>query len=119
MKYKLVFSRSALRDDKYVHCLLDQEWSHIDTLSKCLKHLYEAANLLSVIKYLKCNFLFEEFCEIQLLLIEWQKSSDDTIVAMAFEMKMKFGKYWDMSNKIVAVATFLDPRCSQLLICLI
>lgn len=58
--------------------------------------------------------MFEEFCEIQLLLIVWQKNNDDTIVDMAFAMKSKFDKYWDMSNKNFAVATFLDPRYKML-----
>ena len=91
---------------------------HIETLSKCLKHFHEATQLFSGTKYPTCNLLFEEFCEIRLLLIEWQKSSDDTIMTMAYEMK-KFDKYWDMSNKIFAVATFLDPRYLQSLISLI
>jgi len=92
LRYKLTFSRFALVDEKYIHCPSDQKLNHIETLSKCLKHFHEATQLLSGTKYPTCNLLFEEFCESQLLLIEWQKSSDDTIVAMAFEMK-KFDKY--------------------------
>ena len=34
---------------------------------------------------------------------------------MTYDMK-KFDKYWDMSNKIFAVATFLDPKYKMLAI---
>ena len=79
-------------------------------LSECLKHFYDATELLSGSNYVTSNLFFEVFCEIQLLLLEWAKSSDDVVIAMSLAMKSKFDKYWKICNNILAVACFLDPR---------
>ena len=75
---------------------------------------HEATKLPAGTKCPTCNLLFEEFCEILLLLIDYLKNRDDTIVAMNFAMKRKFDKYWDVYNKIFMLATFLECiRCLQ------
>ena len=53
---------------------------------------------------------FSKFCEINIKIIEWLKSSDGFIASMAQSMKDKFDKYWEKSNTALAVACFLDPR---------
>jgi hypothetical protein len=40
----------------------------------------------------------------------WCERSDVIICTMAFSMKEKFDKYWDMNNMALAVGAFLDPR---------
>ena len=40
----------------------------------------------------------------------WCDNSDLTICTMAFSMRQKFDKYWEMNNVALAVGAFLDPR---------
>jgi hypothetical protein len=40
----------------------------------------------------------------------WCDSSDLMICTMAFSMRAKFDKYWEMNNIALAVGAFLDPR---------
>jgi hypothetical protein len=40
----------------------------------------------------------------------WCDSSDLMICTMAFSMRAKFDKYWEMNNVALAVGAFLDPR---------
>lgn len=71
---------------------------------------YESTKLLSGSYYPTANLFFSEFCEINIKIIEWLKSSDGFIASMAQSMKDKFDKYWEKSNTALAVACFLDPR---------
>jgi hypothetical protein len=40
----------------------------------------------------------------------WCDSSDLVICTMAFSMRHKFDKYWEMNNLALTVGAFLDPR---------
>lgn len=50
-----------------------------------------------------------DFCGVHLLLREWKVSEDVFIANMAKPMLEKFEKYWMGSNKLLCIATILDP----------
>ena len=64
LEYKTVFKRFAIKDSKYIHCPKDNEWTYIQMLRECLKHFYDATELLSGSNYVTSNLFFEVFCEI-------------------------------------------------------
>ena len=86
-----------------------ENWGNAIVLCKCLEIFYEATKILSGSHYPTANLFFSEFCEINLKLIEWNKSRESFILSMAKSMKEKFDKYWGVSNVALAVACFLDP----------
>jgi hypothetical protein len=112
LHFKKAFQRLILLNaDKYAaHAPSQDEWENAAILCKCLEIFYEATKLLSGSHYPTANLFFSEFCEINLKLIEWDKSKNSFIVSMAKSMKEKFDKYWGLSNAALAVACFLDPR---------
>ncbi|CAO2149038.1 unnamed protein product, partial [Urochloa humidicola] len=61
-------------------------------------------------KYPTASLYFNEFCGIYLLLREWKLSGTAFVSNMAVPMLDKFEKYWDIANKLLEIATILDPR---------
>ncbi|CAL5046611.1 unnamed protein product [Urochloa decumbens] len=112
LHFKRVFQRIILlHPEKYSKLAPSrEEWDNAAALCNCLEIFYEATKLLSGSYYPTANLFFSEFCEINIKIIEWLKSSNSFIVSMAKSMKEKFDKYWEMSNTALAVACFLDPR---------
>jgi hypothetical protein len=112
LHYKRVFQRIILlHPEKYSkHAPSSLEWDNTAVLCNCLEIFYESTKLLSGSYYPTANLFFSEFCEINIKIIEWLKSSDGFIASMAQSMKDKFDKYWEKSNTALAVACFLDPR---------
>ena len=85
-------------------------------LCKLLKNFHAITELLSGTSYPTSNLLFKQFCEIKLKIEAWLRNENATIVTMANSMKQKFDKYWDQSNIVLAIASFLDSRCKMGLI---
>uniref|UniRef100_A0A803KVA3 HAT C-terminal dimerisation domain-containing protein n=1 Tax=Chenopodium quinoa TaxID=63459 RepID=A0A803KVA3_CHEQI len=53
------------------------------------------------------------------MLNKWEKSGDLNFQAMAIAMKQKFDKYWgnvNKMNKLIYVASILDPHCKFILV---
>lgn len=112
LHFKRVFQRLILLyPDKYgAYSPAREEWDKAATICNCLNFFYDTTNILSGSHYPTANLFFSEFCEINLKIMEWQKSREAFVVDMAKSMKEKFDKYWKMSNVALAVACFLDPR---------
>jgi hypothetical protein len=66
--------------------------------------------ILSGTSYPTSNLFFPRFCEIKLKIGAWLTNENPIIVQMASSMNKKFDKYWDQSNIVLAIASFLDPR---------
>jgi hypothetical protein len=61
-------------------------------------------------KFPTASLYFNDLCGIYLLLLDWQVSSDKFVSKMTEPMKEKFEKYWGVANKLLSVATILDPH---------
>jgi hypothetical protein len=110
--YKDAFDRLAKKDkDRFGHMApSSDDWLNAINISKCLKKFYDVTLLFSGTSYPTANHFFRKFSEIKMAIARWCKSSDIIICTMAFSMRMKFDKYWDMNNTALAVGAFLDPR---------
>ena len=60
--------------------------------------------------YPTANLYFQKVCEIRLALRKWLACGNSVIEAMTRNMILKFDKYWDVINYMLAVASILDPR---------
>ena len=90
--------------------LLNEEWQETNDLCKILKNFYTLTKILSSTSYSTSNLFFAKFCDIKLRIGDWLRKENPTIVEMASLMKEKFDKYWDQSNIVLTIASFLDPR---------
>lgn len=86
------------------------DWKKAESVCKFLKHFADATKVFSGSKYPTSNLYFKEVWNIRGLLIEEACSSDETIKNLAVEMQIKFDKYWRHCNKLLCVASMLDPR---------
>lgn len=110
IKFRHAFVRLKERDSSYKFCPSNDDWSHVTILMDCLKVFKEVTLRTSGTKFPTASLYFNDFCAIYLLLLEWQSSSDEFVSKMALPMKEKFEKYWGVANKLLSVATILDPR---------
>jgi hypothetical protein len=110
--YKNAFDHLAKKDkDKNVHINPSStDWLNATNISKCLKKFYGVTLLFSGTSYPTANHFFRKFSEIKMDIARWCDSSDLVICTMAFSMRHKFDKYWEMNNLALAVGAFLDPR---------
>lgn len=110
--YKDAFDRLAKKDkERFGHINPSStEWLNAANISKYLKKFYDVTLLFSGTLYPTSNHFFRKFSEIKMAIARWCESSDLTICTMAYSMKEKFDKYWEMSNMALAVGAFFDPR---------
>jgi hypothetical protein len=87
-----------------------KSWLNALNISKCLKKFYDVTLLFSSTSYPTANHFFRKFSEIKMAIARWCDSSDPIICTMAYSMRDKFDKYWEMNNMALAVGAFLDPR---------
>jgi hypothetical protein len=110
--YKNAFDRLAKKEkDRYGHINPSaNDWLNALNISKCLKKFYDVTLLFSGTSYPTANHFFRKFSEIKMAIARWCDSSDPIICTMAYSMRDKFDKYWEMNNMALAVGAFLDPR---------
>lgn len=100
----------------FASMLTEEQWAEAMVVRNCLKIFYDVADLLSSTDRPTANLFFEEFCEIQLQLVEWLNGPDELIRSIASVMKEKFDPYWDKCNTTLAVVSVLDPRYKMKLV---
>jgi len=110
MKFRDAFDRLHECDSSYKFLPSNEDWQHIQCVADCLKVFYEVTKRVSGTKYPTLSLYFNDFCGIYLLLREWQFGVDTFVASMAVPMVDKFEKYWDIANKLLEIATILDPR---------
>ncbi|KAL6529593.1 hypothetical protein OROGR_015216 [Orobanche gracilis] len=81
-----------------------------------LSSFWESTHVMSGSDYPTANLYLVEVCKIKELLDSKALEDDDFIVDMVKEMKVKFDKYWGHSNKLMSIATVLDPRLKLMVI---
>jgi hypothetical protein len=110
--YKNAFDRLAKKEkDRYGHINPSAiDWLNASNISKCLKKFYDVTLLFSSTSYPTANHFFRKFSEIKMSVARWCDSGDPIICTMAYSMRDKFDKYWEMNNMALTVGAFLDPR---------
>lgn len=88
----------------------DEDWVHVTKLTDCLCVFYEATLRASGSKFSTASLYFNDFCGIYIFLQELKLSDDNFIASMAVPMAEKIEKYWETCNKLLSIATILDPR---------
>ncbi|KZV52419.1 hypothetical protein F511_34564, partial [Dorcoceras hygrometricum] len=110
LEYKDVFSRLKHRESLYKRVPTEEDWSKVREISLKLEIFYDATELFSGIKYPTINLFFSTFCDIKLAINDWVLLDDIVVHTMAINMKLKFEKYWDVMNFLLAIGSILDPR---------
>uniref|UniRef100_A0A3Q7GHJ3 HAT C-terminal dimerisation domain-containing protein n=1 Tax=Solanum lycopersicum TaxID=4081 RepID=A0A3Q7GHJ3_SOLLC len=90
-----------------------EDWANVRNVTKFLEKFYELTLKVSGSRYVTCNVHFEDICELDAYLKLYIASDDLDLSKMASGMKEKFKKYWgtpEKMNKMIFVASFLDPR---------
>lgn len=108
LSYKDVLNRYA--SEYYNNCPSSEEWKKIETISKFLESFHDATKVFSGTKYPTANLYFKEVWEIRTVLSDGKLATDETIKQLTIEMQKKFNKYWSECNKMLLIASILDPR---------
>ncbi|KAJ1380629.1 Zinc finger, BED-type [Sesbania bispinosa] len=116
VEYRSAFSVFQEHDPSYSSILTDEEWEWATSVTGYLKLLVEIMNVFSGNRFPTANIYFPEICDIHIQLIDWCRSSDIFLSAMALKMKAKFDKYWGKCSLALAVAAVLDPRFKMKLV---
>lgn len=89
----------------------EEDWNRVKALIGHLKVFYDATMKLSGTKYPTLNLYFPEFCEVYLSIEKMKGSAYEFVVEMGKEMLLKWDKYWQGGNALLAIGCVLDPRC--------
>ncbi|KAJ1266519.1 hypothetical protein BS78_08G157500 [Paspalum vaginatum] len=87
-----------------------EQWNLADRVCKFLKNFADTTKVFSQHNSPSCHRYVEEIWGIRELLLDDQNRSDKFFKRLCDDMKSKFDKYWDQPNKILLVASLLDPR---------
>ena len=110
LKYQCVFGSLHLIDKSYKYFPLEEDWERAKKICKFLLPFYDITILISATSYPTFNLYFLQVWKIQSLLVENVKDEDTLIKNMAELMIVKFEKYWDEYNVVLAFGAILDPR---------
>ena len=113
LMYKEVFARlkknSKGKEEKFP-LPTPYEWQMAKDICDRLAIFSRTTEAFSGRHYPTANLYFQKVCEIRLALRKWLACGNSVIEAMAGNMILKFDKYWDVINYMLAVASILDPR---------
>ncbi|KAG6518922.1 hypothetical protein ZIOFF_022408 [Zingiber officinale] len=110
LEYEAVFARLKQRETLYKRVPTQEDWSKVREISSKLEMFFDATELFSGTKYPTINLFFSTICDIKLAIGDWLLSDDNVVKTMATNMKVKFEKYWDVMNCLLAIGSILDPR---------
>lgn len=108
--YKGVFPRLKQREALYKRVPTEEEWSKVRNICSKLEMFFDATELFSGTLYPTINIFFSHICQIKLAIDEWIGVDEIDVKIMASKMKVKFDKYWDIMNYLLAIGSILDPR---------
>ncbi|XP_068498095.1 zinc finger BED domain-containing protein RICESLEEPER 3-like [Phaseolus vulgaris] len=108
LKYQRVFGNLHLVDESYKYFHTEEEWERAGKNCKFLLPFYDITNLIFVTSYPTSNLYFLQVWKIQCLLMENVKDEDVLIKNMGKLMIVKFEKYWDEYNVVLAFGAILD-----------
>jgi hypothetical protein len=84
-------------------------WKLAEIVCNFLKNFADATKLFSMRKSPTSHRYLAEICAIWELFVDEKYASDDFLKEPCKDMKTKFDKYWDQPNKVLLVASLLDP----------
>ncbi|KAH9768773.1 BED-type domain-containing protein [Citrus sinensis] len=129
LKFQAAFDRMAEVDKPYEAYFLEKEnnvkrvgppgpedWESAGRIVKFLKVFYDATLLFSASLSVTSNICYDTIGLIESSLTALEGSRDPWVVAMAYQIREKFDKYWESSgkiNKMLIVASILDPRAKM------
>ena len=124
LKFQAAFDRMAEVDKPYEAYFLEKEnnakrvgpprpedWESAERIVKFLKVFYDAALLFSASLSVTSNLYYDTIGLIESSLTVLEASKDPWVVAMAYNMRENFDKYWESSgkiNKMLIIASILD-----------
>ncbi|XP_042386507.1 zinc finger BED domain-containing protein RICESLEEPER 2-like [Zingiber officinale] len=110
LEYGAVFAHLKQRETLYKRVPTQEDWSKVRDISSKLEMFFDATELFSGTKYPTINLFFSTICDIKLAIGDWLLSDDNLVKTMATNMKVKFEKYWNIMNCLLAIESILDPR---------
>jgi len=110
VKYQRDSENLRLVDENYKYYPSEEAWKRAKKITVFLSPFYEITNLMSSSSYPTSNLYFFQVWKIQCLLMESVQDGDEVIRNMAEKMMVKFDKYWDEYNIVLAFGAILDPR---------
>ncbi|XP_041015937.1 zinc finger BED domain-containing protein DAYSLEEPER-like [Juglans microcarpa x Juglans regia] len=113
---KEVFNCLDTADPDYKISPSMDEWKQIETLCTYLKHLFDAANILTSPSYPATNTFFLEVSKLQIELTHAATSQDPFVSNLIKPLQEKFDKYWKDCYLVLAIAVVLDPRFKMKLV---
>uniref|UniRef100_A0A803MQS7 hAT-like transposase RNase-H fold domain-containing protein n=1 Tax=Chenopodium quinoa TaxID=63459 RepID=A0A803MQS7_CHEQI len=123
LKFQRVFSGLSLPDGEDLNDNErppeEEDWKKVQRLTLFLKGFYVLTKRISGSHYVTSNKGLSEIASMYNMLNKWEKSGDLNFQAMDIAMKQKFDKYWgnvNKMNKLIYVASILDPHCKFILI---
>lgn len=113
---KEVFSCLDTVDPDYKIAPSMEEWKQVETLCTYLKHLFDAALILTDLRYPAANTFFHEVSKIHIELTHAAMSEDPFVSNLIRPLQEKFDKYWKACYLVLAIAVVLDPRFKMKLV---
>ena len=110
LQLKEAIIRFAEDEERFSFAMTDEEWEVLSVLAGHLKIFYDATLKLSGSKYPTLNLFFAEFCEVHLAIRKMEGSPYSYVAEMGKKMLVKWDKYWDNGNILLALACIFDPR---------
>ncbi|XP_017221331.1 zinc finger BED domain-containing protein RICESLEEPER 2-like [Daucus carota subsp. sativus] len=113
-KFTIALSQTKLNTRRRIPSHVDTRWNSTYDMIVASLELRPAIDRLKELdpefKCLPSELEWENGNKIRRSIKIWAESSDDWISAMGNKMQLKFDKYWEECNKLLAVAVVLDPR---------
>ncbi|CAM0947760.1 unnamed protein product [Alopecurus aequalis] len=94
----------------------NEDWKMAEIVCNFLKNFDDATKVFSIVKSPTAHRYLEEIWGIRELLVDEKYTKDDFLKGLCADMKAKFDKYWDKPNKVLLVASLLDPRYKLVLL---
>ncbi|XP_020999373.1 zinc finger BED domain-containing protein RICESLEEPER 2-like [Arachis duranensis] len=111
ISYKKAFEMYKLKEAGFrEYCLSSDEWRRTEKIRDFLLPFYETTKLMSGTSYPTSNLYFLQVWQIQLILMNSLKNDEVLIRNMGEKMMIKFKKYWEKYNVVLAFGAVLDPR---------
>jgi hypothetical protein len=113
---KEVFNCLDTSDPNYKETPSMDEWRQVETLCIYLKHLFDAANILTFPKYPTADIFFHEAWKVHIELTQAATCADSFISDLTKPLQEMFDKYWKDSCLVFAIAVVMDPRFKMKLV---
>ncbi|XP_012858997.1 PREDICTED: zinc finger BED domain-containing protein RICESLEEPER 2-like [Erythranthe guttata] len=112
LHFRKAYDRMRSRDMQFKDPPLAEDWEKASVIHKFLETFNIVTKIFSGSEYCTANVFFREVYRILILLRETSNDLSTLLGKMAFNMLLKFEKYWldKEPNLLLSVALVLDPR---------